>query len=119
MQRKDSLEEFRKEWEAFLRDRQHKVRAPQKACCAMKSRDAGGKQYRWLLLVAQGKSKTLSRAERDEIRYHLARRCSRKEKAYVAIRFPKPENKVLVLPAERVLKRKRILAHKGGIPWGD
>ena len=119
MQRKDSLEEFRKEWEAFLLDRQHKIRTPLKACCVVKSRDAGGKHYMWLLVVAQGKSKTLSRPERDDIRHHLTQAPSRKEKVYAAIRFPKPENKVLVLPAERVLKRKRILARKGGIPWSD
>lgn len=84
----------------------------------LQSRDAAGKGYRWLLIIAQGRSKTLKRSELEDVKYHLRRARDLKQKVYVAIRFQRPESKVIILPADRVLKRKRILPSKGGIPWG-
>ena len=85
----------------------------------MQSRNAGGKKYRWVLLMAEGKSKRLNRAELEDVKCHLKRARSLKQKVYVAVMFRKPERKVIIIPADRVLKKKRILATKGGISWSD
>ena len=83
----------------------------------LESRDAAGKRFRWLLLSARGKSKCLSAVELQDIRRHLRRAKRLSQEVYVAIRFQKPTAKVIVMPADRVAARKRILARKGGIPW--
>lgn len=119
MQQKNLLKEFQREWKAFIRDRGHKVGDPQGIGCVLQSSDPAKKCYRWLLLFAQGKSKTLNRAEIEDMRHHLKRARRLKQKAYMVINYQKPVGKVIVLPADRVLKRKRILPSKGGIPWGD
>ena len=77
----------------------------------------GGKRFRWLLLSARGKSKSLSAVEIQDIRRHSRQAKRLNQRVYVAIRFQKPTAKVIVMPADRVATRKRILARKGGIPW--
>ena len=84
----------------------------------LESRDAAGKRFRWVLLLsARGRSKCLNTVEIRDIRCHLRRAKRLNQRVYVAIRFQKPTAKVIVMPADRVATRKRILARKGGIPW--
>jgi len=119
MQRKNLSEEFQRGWEAFLSERGHKVELPKGVRCVLQSRNAGGKRYRWLLFTARGKSKTLNRFELEEVKHRSNRARSLNETAYGVVSFQKPECKVIVIPADRVLKRRRILPTKGGIPWSD
>jgi len=119
MRQKNLLEEFQKEWEAFLRERKHKVVLPKGVRCVLQSKNAGGRRYRWLLFTARGKSKTLNRFEIEDVKHHSDRARELNEKAYTVVSFQKPECKVIVIPADGILKRKRILPTKGGIPWGD
>lgn len=119
MQRKNLSGEFQKEWEAFLSERGHKVGVPKGVARVIQSKNAGRKQYRWLLFIARGKSKTLNRFELEDVKHHSNRARSLNETAYAVVSFHKPECKVIVVPADRVLKRKRILPTKGGIPWSD
>ena len=119
MRQKNLLEEFQKEWEAFLRERKHKVVLPKGVRCVLQSKNAGGRRYRWLLFTARGKSKTLNRFELEDMKHHWNRARSLNETAYAVVSFQKPECKVIVIPADRVLKRKRILPTRGGIPWSD
>lgn len=119
MKQKNLSEEFRHEWEAFLSERGHKVGPPKGVTCVLQSKNAGGKRYRWLLFTARGKSKTLNRFELEDMKHHLERARGLNEKAYVVVAFQKPECKVIVVPADRILKSKRILPNKGGIPWSD
>jgi len=119
MKRKNVTEEFQREWETFLAKRGHKVDLPKGATCVLQSRNAGGKQYRWLVFAAPGRSKTLNRFELEDLKQHLKRARSLRETVYVVVRFEEPEQKVIVMPADKVLKRKRILPTKGGIPWSD
>jgi len=119
MKQKNLSEGFQKEWEAFLGERGHKVGVPKGVGCVLRSRNAGGKRYRWLLFTARGKSKTLNRFELEDVRHHANRARSLNEVAYAVVSFQKPECKVIVIPADRVLKRRRILPTRGGIPWSD
>ena len=119
MERNKPLLEFQGEWEEFLGERGHKVSSPRGIGCVLRSLDPAGRGYRWLLLSAPGKSRTLSPAERQDVRHHLARAEKLRQGAYVVIRFRKPETKVIVLPAATALERSRILPAKGGIPWVD
>lgn len=117
MQRKNLSAEFQRDWEAFLVDRGHKVTLPRGIGCVLQSKNSGGKRYRWLLLEARGKSKTLNRFELEDVEYHLKRAGALNQDAYVVVNFQKPESKAIVLPAASALKRQRILPSKGGIPW--
>ena len=119
MQRKNLWEEFQREWEAFLSERGHKVGVPKGVDCVLQSKNAGGKRYRWLLFTARGKSKTLNRVELEDVKHHSNRARSLNETAYAVVSFQKPECMVIVIPADRALKTKRILPTKGGIPWSD
>ena len=110
---------FKRTWEAFLRQRGHKVHVPKGIASVLVSRNGDGKGYRWLLTVACGKSKTLNQAEMEDVKCHVRRACQLRQQAYVVARFEKPERKVIVTPADRVLRSKRILPRKGGIPWDD
>jgi len=117
MTRTKLSEEFLREWEAFLTERGHQVDLPKGVTGVLESRDAAGEGFRWLLLSARGKSKCLSAVEIQDIRCHLRRGKRLNQRVYVAIRFQKPTAKVIVMPADRVAARKRILARKGGVPW--
>jgi len=119
MERKNLSEEFQREWEAFLSERGHNVGLPKGVGCVLESKNAGGKRYRWLLFTARGKSRTLNRFELEDVKHHSKRARTLNERAYVVVAFQKPECKVIVMPADKVLKRKRILPNKGGIPWSD
>ena len=119
MKRKNVSEQFQGQWEAFLNERGHKVEAPKGVTCVLQSKNAGGKRYRWLLFIARGKSKTLNRFELEDVKHHSNRARNLNEKAYAVVSFQKPECKVIVIPADRILKRKRILPTRGGIPWSD
>jgi len=115
----NSLAGFREEWADFLGRRNHKIRTTRGPGCVVQSRDAAGHRYRWILFVTIGRSKVLCTMDRASIEHHLTVGLHQKQKVYLVIRFGDGINKVLVLPAERVRKRKRILARKGGIPWND
>ena len=119
MQSNNLSEDFQREWEEYLRKQGHRVREPKGINRVLESRNGAKKNYRWLLIDARGKSKALNRAELEDMKYHLKRARSLNQKVYVVIHFQKPEPKVIVLPAERVLKGKRILPTKGGIPSGE
>ena len=119
MKRKNLWEEFQREWEAFLSERGHKIGLPKGAGCVLQSKNAGGKRYRWLLFIARGKSKTLNRFELEDLEHYSNRARNLNETAYAVVSFQKPECKVIVIPADRVLRRRRILPTRGGIPWSD
>lgn len=119
MKQKDFSGEFQREWEIFLSERGHKLGLPKGVCFVLQSKNAGGKRYRWLLLMARGKSKTLNRFELEDLKQHSKRASNLNERAYVVVAFQQPDRKVIVMPADKVLKRKRILPTKGGIPWSD
>ena len=119
MRENDSLAKLRREWAAFLVERGHKVTAPAGIGCVLVSRNGKKAVSRWLLLLARGKSRTLNRAELEDLRLHLKRAKALNQKAYVVVRFEKPARKLVALSAEKALKNKRILSHKGGIPWND
>ena len=115
----DSLAGFREEWADFLGRRHHKIWTARGPGCVVRSHDGAGHRYRWILFVVTGKSKVLTSRDRASIKHHLAVGLRQRQKVYLVIRFGDGINKVLVMPAERVRKRKRILARKGGIPWND
>ena len=97
MEQDNSLDEFRKKWGVFLNERGHKVGYPKGVGCVLQSRNGAKKQYRWILIVTQGKSKTLNRAELEDVRLNVRRANALNQKAYVAISFDKPQQKVIVI----------------------
>jgi len=117
MNQTDSGQLLRREWAAFLSNRGHKVSNPKGLGWVATSRDSAGKRYRWLLLVAKGKSRSLGAAEREDIHNHVKRAKSSGEEPYVVVRFQAPQPKLILLPAESALRARRISALKGGIPW--
>jgi len=119
MEKEDSLEALRREWEAFLCQRGHKIGSPREVGCILLSRNSQRKVYRWLLLIARGKTRTLSSTETEDLKFHLKRAREMKQDAYVVIKFRDPKRKLLVLPADKALKKRRIPPTKGGIPWND
>jgi len=119
MEQNNSLDELRKKWRVFLGERGHKVGYPKGVNCVLQSRNSAKKRYRWILIVARAKSKKLNRAELEDTKRHLMRANALNQTAYVGVSFEKPQQKVIVIPAESVLKTGRVLPTKGGIPWGD
>ena len=117
MKQKDVLGILREEWAGYLRERGQPLSRPRGINCVLASRNSGGKHYRWLLLTARGKSRSLSRAEQEDVALNLKRADRLGEDAFVVVKFEKPVCKVVILPAETVLKKGRILSRKGGIPW--
>lgn len=114
-----SSEAFQEEWVRFLVGRHHRVQRLNDIGHVLQSRDRSGLKYRWLLFQAKGKSRTLSGFEYEDVRHHISQAQRSGHKTYVVVRFRKPVPKVIVIPAERVLKRNRILPHKGGLAWMD
>jgi len=119
MPREKCCEGLAEDWEAFLEERGHTVSSANGVDRVLRSRDPDGTRYRWLVFVAEGRSKTLASADLEDVRRHQRRARGAREKAYAVIGFQKPVRKVIVMPTDRILKRKRILPRKGGIPWGD
>jgi len=119
MKRRSAPDELEREWEAYLAAREHEVRQPDGIIRVLQSRNGRGVRYRWLLLSASGKTRTLSRAEVEDIEHHLKQSRRLNQRTYLVVLFEKAQPKVVVLPAERALKGKRILRNKAGIPWGD
>jgi len=119
MEQNNSVDEFQKKWREFLVERGHEIGYPKGVGCVLQSRNGSKKRYRWILVVARSKSKMLNRAELEDVSIHLKRAKPLNQMAYAVINFHQPEDKVIVIPAEKVLKTRRILPVKGGIPWDE
>ena len=117
MKETDVLGTLRLAWANYVLERGQVLLRPSTISCVLRSRNSGGKHYRWLLLTARGKSRSLSPTEQGDVQYHLKQAERLDEEAYVVVRFEKPACKVVVIPAKTALKKGRILSRKGGIPW--
>jgi hypothetical protein len=70
-----------------------------------------------MLLSVEGESLVLGTANKRHIRrqVRLARNAS--ERVYIVAKFEEPVAKIVVIPASKALKAKRLSPDKGGIPW--
>ncbi len=119
MQRNGLVRKLQAEWEVFLAERGHRVSVPKGVNSVLQSKDGAGKRYRWLLIVAKAKSRTLNRFEREDVKAHLKRGRELKQTVYVVVSFREPERKVIVMPAKRAVDRGIVFSDKGGVPWCD
>jgi hypothetical protein len=105
-------------WASYLRHRGHHVKRPQRNRVVV-SRNGEGRRYRWVILCAAGATRPLTPHEKRHLwrQSQIARR--KREDAYVVVHFEPPVDKLLVLPAESVLKNPRVSAAKGGISWEE
>jgi len=111
------IKNLRSEWEDHLVAHGHRVGIAKGIGDVLESRDPAGNRYRWLFLVAKGRSRTVNQFERADIECHMKRAQALNQKLYVAVSFGKPKCKVVVLPGETVLRRGLIVSSRGGIPW--
>ena len=119
MNEQKALNTLREEWSRGLRKRGQLVKPARGISCVLRSVNSGRKRYRWLLMTARGKSRSLSQEEQQDLISHLARAEQLGEEAYAVVLFEKPTLKLVVIPARRALEKKRILSRKGGIPWDE
>ena len=113
-----SLRTLVSEWARYLEERGHVVRRLPNAPEVLLSRNRGRRGYRWLLFHTEQPTRGLTAIEHETLakQARIARKA--REKAYLVIKFERPEAKVVVLPASRAVKARRLCWDKGGIPWG-
>ena len=105
-------------WASYLRHRGHHAKWLMRSRVLV-SRNGQGRRYRWLLLCASGQTRSLTTREMDRLRRQSQIAHRKREDAYVVVHFEPPVDKLLVLPAESVLKNPRVSAAKGGISWEE
>jgi hypothetical protein len=109
---------FRREWASYLESHGHRVtQGLEEGPAEVQSQDGRGRQYRWLVRSEAGDSVLLGAAERKQLRrqMRLARRA--RERCFLVVKFGSPVGRVVALPAAQALRRKRVSAATGGIPW--
>ncbi len=106
-----------KQWASSLEQHGHRVDKPSQAPALLLSRNGQGRRYRWLLRRVEGDSVLLTVVDRKRIYRQLRLAQISGETAYMVVKFEEPSGKVLVVPASKAIKTKRLSAEKGGIPW--
>jgi hypothetical protein len=112
-----SLNELADEWVRYLQQRGHRVSKSNEAAGILLSQCGHGNHYRWLLLTIQGPSSRLTAADHNYFKRQLAIGRKAGEQAYLVVRFDLPVVKLVVLPADRVLRIQILKSDRGGIPW--
>ena len=105
------------QWVDFLEKEGHRVNGAEGLAFSLVSTNGTGKHFRWVLLTAKGASRSLRTTEKEELTFHMRQASRRGESIFVVIWFRKPVSKVIVVPARRALKLKRVTSSKGSIPW--
>ncbi len=119
MSRNGPVRKLQADWETFLVEQGHRVNVPKGIGGVLQSKDGAGKRYRWLLIAAKAKSRTLNRFELEDVKLHLKSGRESKQEVYVVVSFREPERKVIVMPAKRAVDRGIVFSDKGGVPWCD
>jgi hypothetical protein len=117
MDRSSSLGSFAKEWANYLEQHGHSVRQLSRAPKTVISRNGQGKLYRWLLWQAERDPFLLGPSDRREIRRQTRLGKGANARIYIVAWFEEPTCKVIVIPAAKAVKTKRLSPDKGGIPW--
>lgn len=117
MDRSSSLGSFAKEWANYLEQHGHSVKQLSPVPKTVISRNGQGKPYRWVLWQAERDPLLLGPSDRREIRRQARLGKRANARTYVVARFEEPTCRVIVMPAAKALKAKRLSPDKGGIPW--
>jgi len=117
MVEKHSLACLQRRWMDFLQARGHHVEVVKEATAVLISRSGNGKQYRWVLFVATGMIKSLRREERVRLRTQSRRAEEAGQEAFVIVCFTVPQSKLVIKPAEAVLRTNKVGSARGGIDW--
>lgn len=83
----------------------------------LKSMSMGWDAYRWILFTTRSPVKHLSTQEKKLIRFHIRKAQGSCERCYLAVGFVTEEPRIIVLPADKALKKGRIASDTGGINW--
>jgi len=113
-----SLCGFGEEWRAYLRDHGHDVLQTPWGPDVVFSVNGQGRRYRWLLEVCDSGSFRLTTSLRKHMRRQARLSRIAQQDCFLAVRFSGAEETVVVLPATEALRRERLTADRGGIPWG-
>jgi hypothetical protein len=117
MVKKHSLACLQRQWMDFLQARGHHVDVVKDTAPVLVSRNGSGKYYRWILFVATGVIKSLRREEAARLRTEVRRATEAGQKPFVVVHFAVPQTKLVIKPAEAVVRTKKIGSARGGISW--
>ena len=109
---------FVREWISYLKQHSHTVRKASNAPDVIRSRNTRHR-YRWIILLAGRCARRLTAIEREGLQRQLLLARRHREKVYLVVKFERPPQKAVVLPAEAALKAGQIRSDKGGIPWDE
>jgi len=109
---------FTCEWAEYLRQHGHMVKKVSVAPDVIRSRNTRCR-YRWIMLLARSSARRLTAIEREGLQRQLLLARRHREKVYLVVKFERPPQKAVVLPAEAALKAGQIRSDKGGIPWDE
>ncbi len=85
----------------------------------VRSHDQKRRAYRWLLLVGNTPEHVLDRRGRNWLQGQLGLARASRERGYLVIGFLGEPSRIVVLPAQKVLRDGRLCLDKGGIAWDD
>ena len=112
-----SLKSLQQDWIAFLQRRDQQAYPVIGIKGVVVSSTKKDKAFRWILFTAAGIIKKFRPDERRRLVQEFNRAMDEGQKTYVVVHFSIPEPKVVVMPAERVVRTKRVVSTRGGIPW--
>jgi len=75
------------------------------------------RRYRWMFLHTEGSTRRLTAIEHENIKRQIEAARKARQKAYLVVKFERPVDKVVVMPAEKAAQVGRVRSDKGGIPW--
>lgn len=108
---------LQKEWIYFLLCCGHRVAEPEDTLGVVVSESKKNDRFRWLLFTARGLIKRLTPGEYQNLRKEVERAQKAGQKPYVVVYFSVLEPKIVIKPADRVLRTGRIGSTRGGIAW--
>ena len=117
MKNKKKLGRFRDEWKDFLIQKGHYLSRSNQKYGIIESINGSGKRYIWLLTESIDSIKSFNEAELEYIREYDEQGKKNDKQVFVVIKFNSPISKVIIIPANRVIKSSIVDSSKGGIAW--
>lgn len=112
-----AVDSLQQDWLSFLQDRGHTTKSlpAAKGVIVSKNRKAGS--FRWILFTDTGPTKKLQLDERRRLLQHYKQARAQGQRPYVVVHFSTLEPKVVVMPADKIVRSMCIRSDRGGIAW--
>ena len=107
------------QWRIYLEESGHYIYKSKTRLGLIRSRNGKKKRYRWLVFISRCPVRHFTESEIKLIQQQLELARQRRERIYLVIGLAFEPGRIVVIPADRVLKKGYARVDMGGIDWND